>query len=322
MELNIKSEVQLNDGKKMPLFGLGTWQSKPDEITKAVSAALDAGYRHIDTAAIYGNEHVIGDILQERIKAGKMKREDVYITTKLWITQMAKDAVVPALKKSLEKLQLDYVDLYLIHGPAGLVSREDGTPMPLTKDGMLDIKSYDLTETWKGMEDCVKAGLAKSIGLSNFNSKQVTTILDKANIKPVTNQVECHCYFQQNKLEEFCKPYGIVLTAYAPIGSPSRPSKTDDEPVLLEDPVVKDIAKKYNKTTAQVLLRFLLQRGIVVIPKSVTPSRIKSNSELYDFELVAEDMIKLRSIDRKKRMLKSFDKGVEKHPDYPFHEEF
>nr|BAN20466.1 aldo-keto reductase [Riptortus pedestris] len=311
--------IKFHNGLDYPLLGLGTWKSKPQEVCNAVKDAIDIGYRYIDCAHVYQNETEVGEALAEKIKEGVVKREDVFVTSKLWNIYHRKELVVPALKKTLENLKLEYIDLYLIHWPMSF--KEGDELFPLGPDGKMLYGDGTYTDTWKGMEECVKLGLAKSIGLSNFNSKQIQDILDIAEIKPVNNQIECHPYLNQSKLIEFCKSKDITVTAYSPLGSPDRPMATPDDPVLLEEPKLKALSEKYNKSPAQILIKYQLQRNIGVIPKSVTKSRIQSNFEVFDFTISSEDMDILNSLNRPDgRMLLLKQHAANK--DYPFNIEF
>jgi len=295
-------DAKLPTGASMPLVGLGTWKSKPGEVAAAVEHALKAGYRHMDCAAVYGNEAEVGAGLKAAFEAGVCKREEVFVVSKLWNNCHAPEDVEPACKATLKDLGLEYVDLYLIHWPYAFKNTGDptGNRFPKNEDGSLIYADINPTDTWLAMEKLVEAGMVKDIGLSNFNSVQIQDILDKGKIKPATNQVECHPYFNQEKLSNFCKEKGFFLTAFSPLGSPDRPWAKAGEPSLLDDPKIQEVAKKYGKTSAQVILKFNVQRGIAVIPKSVTPARIDQNLDILDFELSTEDM----------DLLKSFDQGA------------
>mmetsp|Transcript_36305 Transcript_36305/g.79274 ORF Transcript_36305/g.79274 Transcript_36305/m.79274 type:complete len:319 (+) Transcript_36305:54-1010(+) len=306
----------LNTGAKMPLLGLGTWQSKPGEVQTAVGHALKVGYRHIDAAFIYLNENEVGDGLQAGFASG-IKREEVFVTSKLWNTRHSAEAVKPALMESLQALKLEYLDLYLIHWPVSFVLNAEKQHMPQNEDGSVQYANVPFEETWREMEKLVDEGLVKAIGISNFNSKQVDEVMSFARIPPAVNQVECHPYLQQEELLEHCRKHNIVLTAYSPLGGPERPWAKEGEPTLLDDPKIKEVADKFGKTNAHVCVRFQIQRGIVVIPKSVTPSRIEDNMKVFDFELSEDDMNVVRGFHNGFRgcIPPSFDKS---NPFYPF----
>lgn len=310
--------IKFYNGYEYPILGLGTWKSKPGEVTEAVKIAIDVGYRHFDCAHVYGNEEQVGEAISQKVKEGIVKREDLFITSKLWCTDHKKELVVPALKKTLENLGLEYLDLYLVHWPMGFKEGDEVFPL----DGNMKMLPSDshYTETWAGMEECVGLGLARSIGISNFNHKQIETLLKVAKINPVNNQIECHPYLNQQRLIDYCFERNITVTAYSPLGSPDRPSAQPDEPVLLEEPLLKSLGEKYKKTPAQILIRYQIERGIPVIPKSVTKSRIESNFDVFDFIISKEDMAALNGLDRNARMVK-FDM-TDNHKDYPFNEEF
>ncbi|ODM90988.1 3-oxo-5-beta-steroid 4-dehydrogenase [Orchesella cincta] len=320
--------VTFQNGQKMPLVGLGTYlASNEEELETAVNAALQAGYRHIDTAYMYANEHVIGRVLKQWLDSGKLKREELFIVTKLPPIGMTPEKVSLFLKKSLESLQLTYVDLYVIHVPFGLQFVDEDTRFPMKDgEGMFD-HSTDLEAVWKALEVEVDAGRVKSLGISNFNEEQAQRIVNIARHKPMNHQYETHAYFQQKALRETNQKLGITVCAYAPFASPGRKVFYDSKGIkfesngLLDDPVVAKIAKKYNKTTAQILLRFLTQQGVVVIPKSVTPARIQQNIQIFDIELTPEEMKELEELE-KGSAGRTFDfhvfRGAQKHPEYPF----
>ncbi|KAB7497044.1 Aldose reductase [Armadillidium nasatum] len=298
--VNIPS-VALNNGRVIPILGLGTWKSKPGEVTQAVLDAIDVGYRHIDCAHIYGNECEIGAALKAKMEDGTVKREELFITSKLWNTFHSRHLVIPAIRETLKNLGLNYLDLYLIHWPMGY--KEGNGLVPTDANGKTMYSNVDYLETWTAMEDCVRQGFTKAIGLSNFNKEQIMRILSIATIQPANNQVECHPYLTQRRLIEFCKLKGITVTAYSPLGSPDRPWAKPEDPKLLDDPKLKTIAEKYNKTTAQILIKYQIQRGIICIPKSVNQSRIASNFHVFDFELSKEDISLINSFDCNGRVL-------------------
>jgi len=313
-------KLKLSNGFEIPVFGLGTWKSQPGEVTKTVQDAIDVGYRHIDGAFVYGNEKEVGSALQAKIKDGTVKREDLFITSKLWNTFHKPDLVVGALKKTLADLQLEYLDLYLIHWPFGF--KEGDALFPSEADGKMLYSDADFVDTWKSMEECVNLGLAKSIGVSNFNSQQLQRVLDNSKIKPAVNQFECHPYLNQKKLAEFCKSKGVVVTGYSPLGSPDRPWAQPTDPKLLDDPKLVELGKKYKKSSAQVVLRWLIQRDIVTIPKTVHKERLIENLNLFDFTLSDDDMNYLYTFNKGEQGRVCRFGNAETHKDFPFSIEF
>jgi len=319
---NACPSVKLPSGASMPMVGLGTWQSAPGEVKAAVEAAIKAGYRHIDGAFLYMNEVEVGEGLKACIDEGVCKREDVFMVSKLWCCHF--EEAERACRKTLSDLGLDYLDLYLVHWPTAVAKGDD--PFPKNPDGSINFSDVALMDTWRQMEKLVEMGLVKDIGISNFNSAQVKEIVDNCKILPATNQVECHPSLNQEKLRAFCEERGIVLTAYSPLGSPGLVTAMNEgtsaipmngaRPNLLGDPKVKEIAAKHGKTTAQVLLRFQIQRGVVVVPKSVTPKRIQENYDILDFELTKEDMDFVNSLECNGRII--IPAMLEGHPQFPF----
>jgi len=311
--------ITLRNGCKIPVLGLGTWNSPPGQVEQAVKDAIDCGYRHIDCAFLYGNEAEVGNGISAKISEGVVKREDLFITSKLWNTFHHPKDVKSALAKSLKNLKIAYLDLYLIHWPMGY--KESGDILfPKNDKDELIFSDVDYVDSWKVMEDLVDLGLIKSIGLSNFNSKQIQRISDIARIHPVMNQVECHPYLTQKKLIEFCRSKQIYVTAYSPLGSPDRPWAMPGDAQLMEDKKLLAIAEKYGKSPAQILIRYQVQRGNVVIPKSVTKSRIVSNFDVFNFELSAADIAAIDAFDCNGRFVALT--LVAHHPHYPFTEAF
>ncbi|XP_030760211.1 aldose reductase A-like isoform X3 [Sitophilus oryzae] len=307
---------------KIPAVGFGTFTATDEkELEAALDAAFEAGYRHIDTATIYANEHIIGKVLQKWFHSGKLSRKDIFITTKLPPNGVHPDRAEKFLLESLEKLQLDYVDLYLIHFPIC-------TSASLLQSGAKP-EHTDLIATWKKLEEQVDLGRAKAIGVSNFNINQVQRILDNARIKPAANQIELHIFFQQPELVNFLQQNGVLPISYSTLGNPGinkflekvgRPLRTNALD-LLGNATVKTIAEKHDKTSGQILLKYWVQKKVAVIPKSVTPSRIKENIDLFDFSLGENDLKSLESLDlgeEGRQAIMSFSKEFLDHPEYPF----
>ncbi|KAM3964455.1 aldo-keto reductase 1B-like [Aphomia sociella] len=312
--------IRFNNGVNCPMLGLGTWQAQPGEegvVAQAIRDAIDLGYRHIDGAHYYANEKEVGQAIREKISEGVVKRENLFVTSKLWNTFHSPDWVETAVKLTLSDLGLEYIDLYLIHWP--MAYKEGYDLNPVDENGKRIFSDVDYVDTWKAMEKLVEKGLVKSIGLSNFNQKQIDRVLEIANIKPVTNQVEVHPYLYQQKLFNFCKMRDIVLTAYSPLGSPQRSWAKEDDLNVLVDPVVKKIAEKYGKTPAQVLIRCCIDRGIMVVPKSANKTRLAENFDIWDFKLSNDDIKELSNLDCNFRAM-SHEWALE-HIHYPFHQQ-
>ncbi|KAK7934059.1 hypothetical protein WMY93_004955 [Mugilogobius chulae] len=318
--------VLLSTGHQMPMIGLGTWKSAPGQVKQAVLTALDCGYRHIDCAAAYSNEQEIGEALALRIGPGKvLRRDEVFVTSKLWNTKHEPEDVEAACRTTLGDLGLSYLDLYLMHWP--MAFQRGNELMPRRKDGSVCYSDTHYSETWKAMEILVDKGLVMAIGLSNFNARQINDIFSMAKHKPVANQVECHPYLSQQALVAHCRSLGVCVTAYSPLGSGDRPWASPNEPALLEDSRLWSIAQRYEKSTAHIILRWHIQRGVPCIPKSVTPSRIKQNLQVFDFALSEEDMTLINSLNLNERFIvPTTDKGGQKvwrdaeHPHFPFHD--
>lgn len=300
--------IELNDGNKIPVVALGTGRGTAadtpiDEVRQAVLWAIEEGYRHIDTAAIYQDEPQVGQGIADAIAKGLVKREDLFVTTKLWNDRHAQDQVMPALRESLERLGLDYVDLYLIHFPVAL--NADGSP-----------SNVDYVETWRGMEEAKKLGLAKSIGVSNFNSSQLDRLFENSHVKPAVNQVEVNPTLTQEPLVSHCQKLGVAVMAYSPFGFLVSRKTKDTPPPRSDDPTLVAIANKYGKSTSQVVLRYLLDRGLIIIPKSTNQKRLAQNLDLFDFKLTAEEVATVGQFNKNIRVIEP--KTWKDFPNYPF----
>lgn len=330
--------VTLASGYEMPLLALGTWKAPAGVTGAAVETAIKAGYRNIDTANDYNNEAEIGVALKNCFDQGIVKREEVFVQSKLWNSNHRPEHVLPDLEQTLTDLQLDYVDMFMIHWPQagpsnggqaatrvnGAIASKDPTVMfPLDSEGYysVDLESHYM-ETWETMEKLVDQGLCKSIGISNFNKTQVEEVVAGARIPVSLLQNECHVYLQQKDLVDLCNFRNIKFQAFSPLGSGDTNYASYTSPtgtIPLKDAHMNELAEKYGKSVAQVMLRWAIQRGTSVVTKSVTPQRVIDNAQIFDWELSDEDF-------------KSFDKvncgwrhllwgEISHHPDYPFHDE-
>ncbi|KAK0403458.1 hypothetical protein QR680_016930 [Steinernema hermaphroditum] len=307
--------LELNSGFRFPLFGLGTWLSQPGEVADAVKKAIFAGYRHIDCAHAYGNQKEIGACLEALFAEGAAKREELFITSKIWNTFHSYEAAKSAVDTILEELRLEYLDLCLIHWP--IAYKEGGEKFPKDEDGKILYSGIDFMETWKAMEEKVAEGKIRSIGLSNFGEHQIERVWSEGNVKPAVLQVEMNAYLQQPKLIDFCAEKNLHITAYSPLGNAASPMRKEAQPLLLEDPLLREIAEAHQKTVAQIALRFLVQRGVAPIPKSTSEKRLAENFDIFDFALSEEEMLNIASLDRGLRICnaKYRDDG---HPEYPW----
>lgn len=257
--------VTLHNGVTIPQLGFGTYLIPNEQVADAIKHALDAGYRHIDTAQYYKNESGIG----EALKASGINREDLFITTKVWNSHHGYEQTLEAFEESLERLKLDYIDLYLVHWPCP--------------------KFDKYVETYKALETLYKEGKVRAIGVCNFDIEHLERLFAECEIKPMINQVECHPYFQQKEMKRFCREHQIQFESWSPLYRGEE---------VLEEPIIKELAKKHGKTPAQIILRWHLQEGSIVIPKSVNPERIRKNIDVFDFTLSDEDMELIASLDR------------------------
>ncbi|MFV9482211.1 aldo/keto reductase [Christiangramia sp. OXR-203] len=288
--------LKFKNGDHMDAIGLGTWKSEKGEVANAVKIALNNGYKHIDCAATYGNEAEVGEAFAEVFGKGDIKREDVWVTSKLWNNAHKKEDVIPALKQTLKDLQLEYLDLYLIHWP---VAFKPDVSFPEKAEDFLSLEEVPLIETWKEMIKAKEQGLVKHIGVSNFSIEKLEELMNDTDHAPEMNQVELHPYLQQDKLLEFCSRNGINVTGYSPLGSGDRSDemKADDEPSLLENPVINKIAKKHGASAGQILIKWSEQRGTAVIPKSTNEGRIKENLQSAGFQLDEDDLKEIADLD-------------------------
>lgn len=271
--VSMKGSVQmeyktLNNNVSIPQVGFGVWKVPDEEATVAVEQAIKTGYRLIDTAKIYGNELGVG----KAIANSTIPREELFITTKVWNADQGYENTLKAFDASLEKLGVDYVDLYLVHWP---------TP-----------KFDQYVETYKALETLYKEGRTKAIGVCNFDIEHLERVMDECDVKPAVNQVEFHPYLQQKELREFCKKHDIQIEAYSPLMNGTY---------IMENEVIQEIAEQHRKTPAQIILRWHVQNDVVVIPKTVTPSRMKENLDVFDFELTEADMDRIATLNRNER---------------------
>lgn len=265
--------VQFYNGRTMPKIGLGTYRVKDsDECRESVKHAIEQGYRSIDTAMIYGNEETVGQGIKEGLKSTGLSREDLFITSKLWLTDFGRQNVEEAYRQSVEKLGLDYLDLYLMHWPG-------------TNEAVM-------IDSWRGMEDLYKQNQVKNIGVSNFTPEHFEALLAQVSIKPVINQVEFHPYLTQNKLRKYLEAQNIIMESWSPLINSQ----------ILHDDVINEVANEVGKTPAQVVIRWNIQHDVVVIPKSVTPHRIEENLDVWNFELSDNQMERIDQLNQDKRI--------------------
>ncbi|XP_047045354.1 deoxymugineic acid synthase 1-D-like [Lolium rigidum] len=291
-------EVALRSGnaRPMPAIGMGTskYPLVPETTRDAVLAAVEVGFRHFDTASLYGSERSVGEAVVQALRCGLVaSREEVFITSKLWCTQCHPHLVLPSLRESLQNLQLEYVDLYLVHLPVCL--KPGPAAFPAKRE---DAMPFDFEGVWREMEECHRLGLAKAIGVSNFTTRHLDKILAAATVPPAVNQVELNPAWQQRKLRAYCAEKGIHVTAYSPLGG-QKWSGTEGNAVL-ESEVLTEIAKSRGKSIAQVALRWIYEQGVSPIVKSFSKERLKQNLEIFDWELTDDDLVKISQIPQKK----------------------
>jgi len=290
------------NGDRMPLLGLGTWKAAPGEVGAAVREAIRLGYRHIDCASVYANEPEVGAAIRAAIAAGEVRREELWITSKLWSNAHGQSNVEPALRSTLADLGLEWLDLYLIHWPVAI---RPGVGPPSSGEDLLPLEAIPLSDTWRGMEAVLERGLTRHIGVSNVSSRKLQALLTMARQRPEVNQVERHPLLQQPQLLADCAAAGIHITAYSPLGSGDRPAslKGADEPVLLDNPVIGAIAAEHGCSPAQVLIAWQLQGGVSTIPKSVNPTRLRDNLAAADLTLTPADLERISGLDQHRRLV-------------------
>ena len=292
----------LANGDTIPLFGLGTWKSDPGEVGPAIREAVRLGYRHFDCSPIYGNEPEIGEALADALSATGVARDEIWVTSKLWNNAHAPQDVKPALEQTLLDLRLEVLDLYLIHWP---VAQRRDIDFPDRGDQLVSLDEIPLSTTWAAMEDTVDLGLCRHIGVSNFSTVKIAGVLEGCRIRPEVDQVERHPYLQQRELVDYCRENGLLVTAYSPLGSRDRPERLveEGEPVLLEDPVVSEVARAVGATPAQVLIAWAIARGTAVIPKTVRPERLAENLAGAELELGEETLARIDGLERHRRYI-------------------
>ncbi|CAM6113411.1 unnamed protein product [Calypogeia fissa] len=292
--MGIPGEIKykLNSVTEIPALGCGTvaFSDTKEEARKGIQNAFKAGYRHFDTASKYKTEELLGECLNEAFESGLFKREGVFVTSKLWVSDNSAERVPVAFHKSLKNLGLEYVDLFLIHFPF--------TIKPEANDDDLkeeDVLPFDIKGVWREFEKLKEQGLAKAIGVSNFGVKRLQEMFALTGCIPAVNQVELHPLFQQRKLLDYCKRKGILVTAYSPFGAPGQPY-SDPNNSVLENPVLKEVAAKHGKSAAQISLRWIIEQGAAVVGKSYNEKRLAQNADIFSWSLDEEDLDKIRGI--------------------------
>lgn len=295
--INNERCILLNNGNHLPTVGFGTWRCDIDKLEEAVYTAIKLGYRHIDAANLYKNEHITGKAIQRAITDGLVKRDDLFVTSKLAPTQMEPHMVRPMIEKSIADLCVGYLDLYITHWPYAIDSACTVSPAPTSARLGYDKVRY--MQVWQELEKAVTDGLVRNLGCSNMTAMKLHDVLETCKIKPSVVQNELHPCLNQSLLKQYCDYHGIVLTAYCPLGSPGRPAayRNPGDPEILTQPIILEISNKMGKTPAQVALRWALQRGTVPLPRSTNTERITENFGIYDWSLSNEDMEKINSLD-------------------------
>lgn len=277
---SLSDTYELSNKVKIPCIGFGTWQTPDGDVAiSSVEEALKAGYRHIDTAAVYGNEESVGIA----IKNSKITREDIFVTSKVWNTDQGYESTLKAFDESLKKLDLEYLDLYLIHWPVPKIFKDNWEKISI--------------ETWRAFEKLYKDGKVRAIGVSNFKAHHIQNLIDNCEIVPMVNQIQLHPGLNQGETVKYCKENNILIEAYSPLGTGNIFDIND----------LDHLAEKYNKTVAQISLRWSLQKGNLPLPKSVTPSRILENTKIFDFELDEEDIKFIDNLENKVKKAKDPD---------------
>jgi D-xylose reductase len=305
-----KTVLKLNTGAFLPAVGLGTWKIDPAQAADTVAEAIEYGYRHLDCASDYGNEPEVGNGIRRALQKGVCRREDLFVTSKLWNTYHRREYVRSAVERTLRDLRLDDLDLYLIHFPIALkfVPFEQRYPAgwvfePSAPTPRMEPDPVPIRETWEAMEQLVEGGLVRQIGVSNFGTSLLRDLLSYARIRPAVLQVELHPFLTQEKLVRFCREEGIVVTGFSPLGAPSYFSlkMARPEESVIETKAVQEMAARHRRTPAQIVLRWGVQRGTAIVPKTTRPERLKENLALFDFNLSDSEMKTLTGLNRNRR---------------------
>uniref|UniRef100_A0A1A9W0A2 NADP-dependent oxidoreductase domain-containing protein n=1 Tax=Glossina brevipalpis TaxID=37001 RepID=A0A1A9W0A2_9MUSC len=312
------TSFELNNGMQIPFLGFGTGGLRRERATKYIYDAVKIGYRLIDCAYLYQNEAYIGVGLRDLLQDQVVKREDLFITSKLWNTFHRPECVERAICTTLQDLKLKYLDLYLMHWPMGYY--EGAALIPRDACGRIKFSDVDYVDTWKAMEKLVEEGATKSIGLMNFNKRQIDRILDACTIPPVINQVECHPYLTQKKLIAYCRKQKILPACYCPSGSLAFPDSRHERRVL-DHEIVTKLKHKHDKMPTQILIRYQIQRGNVTVPKAMTSAEMISNFDVFDWCLDENDMKDLDSMNQNKRFVGLF-RDAGRHKYFPFWDEY